>query len=91
MNWKVKLGWFWIAFALWFFILVVLMHGCTPLKKAEAAQSCQYEIIHMTHVNLSTGEAALNELARQGWRVLDVDWFKSGDKMQGFYTLEKCS
>ena len=90
MNWKYNAGIGIIAFVMCMIILLIVCSGCTPLKKAEAAQSCQYEIIHMTHVNLSTGEAALNELARKGWRVIAVDWLKSGDVLQGFYTLERC-
>jgi hypothetical protein len=39
MTFLHKPGWFWFAFVLWLFITVVLMHGCTPLKKAEAEES----------------------------------------------------
>lgn len=39
MKWYHKLGWFWIAFVCWLFIMVVLMHGCTPDYSVEAEET----------------------------------------------------
>lgn len=92
MSGWTKVGWFWISFVVWLFIMVIILGGCTPLKKAEASEHCvlQYDILQVRHDSLLLGESDLNAAARQGWRVIEVDWLKSGTILYGFYTLERC-
>lgn len=105
MKTEYKIGTFMVAFIMMVFIQLIACQGCTPKIQAQESDdmrgqvaiewyrqqmTCQYKILHITHDILIVGESDLNALARQGWKIIDTEWVKSGTVMHGFYTLERC-